>query len=97
MNLSAQQKAQLQTVGIDHAIEGKVPVIPLNETGERVTKDDAATGALLQHILDDIAYAEQDEKFCGFQHQAFCDADGKILYVLLVACELNGDQPVRRV
>jgi len=97
MNRQAAEQAQLKTIGIPEAIDGKVPVIPLNETGERVTKDDAATGALLQHILDDIAYAEQDPKFCGFQHKAFCDEDGKLLYVTLIACEMNGDQPVRRV
>lgn len=98
MDKTALKEAQCATVGVPDALEGKLPVIPLTNDAERVTQDDVATGALLQHVLDDIAYAEgQKDGFCGFQHQAMVNEEGKLLYVLLTAYENSDGVQVARI
>lgn len=98
MDRTALKEAQCATVGVSEALEGKLPVIPLTTEQERVTQDDVATGALLQHVLDDIAYAEsRGDGFCGFQHQAMVNEEGKLLYVLLTAYENSDGVQVARV
>lgn len=59
-------------------------------SGAPVTRDDAATGKLLQSILDIVAECDQAPEFAGFQIQEARTEGGQLLYVRLVPCDNVG-------
>lgn len=58
--------------------------------GAPVTRDDAATGKLLQSILDIVAECDLAPEFAGFQIQEARTESGLLLYVRLVPCDSVG-------
>lgn len=52
-----------------------------------LSRDDAATRALLQNILDIVAEVEGDPAFAGFQTQEARNSEGKLLSVRLMPCD----------
>lgn len=50
----------------------------------QLTRDDEAAGKLLQHLIDAIAYLEQDKEFAGFVIEPQVNAEGKLLALRLV-------------
>lgn len=72
---------------------------PLTTTGDGpITRDDVATGALLQSILDIVAECDQEPTFCGFQVLEQRNAStGALLAVRLVAHDNIGGIVAPRV
>lgn len=60
------------------------------DTQAPVTRDDAATGKLLQSILDIVAECDQAPEFAGFQIQEARTAAGLLMSVRLVPCDIIG-------
>lgn len=61
---------------------------PLTTAGDGpITRDDEATGRLLQSILDIVAECDQVESFAGFQISESRTKDGLLLSVRLVPCD----------
>jgi hypothetical protein len=59
-------------------------------SGAPVTRDDAATGKLLQSILDIVAECDLAPEFAGFQIQEARNGAGLLLSVRLVPCDNVG-------
>ncbi len=52
-----------------------------------LSRDDAATKALLQNILDIVAEVEDDPAFAGFQIQEARNAAGQLISIRLMPCD----------
>ena len=72
-----------QIIGMHDEASGAVKAVP-------ITRDDAATGKLLQSVLDIVAECDLAPEFAGFQIQEARTESGLLLYVRLVPCDSVG-------
>lgn len=67
------------------------------EAAEREAARDKALDALLTSVARYVAEAQTNPAFCGTVVGEIRDASGRLLGVRLVACDLVGGEPARRI